>query len=831
MSQDAGTPMPTTKFAFPFPPLGAAGPGNSPNQAARAQTYYDALARAEDGFYPIGLNGQWHGGIHFDSRTGSVLNQDDGVHCIADGEIIAWKVDDEYPQVDYATCGAAKYSTGFVLVRHRLQLPKADRARAPAGASSDSTDATGDVVTASQQEPSLVFYSLYMHLMSWQEYQAHPGKARPAFWGDPVYVVGEKANDADRSRNPHIPEGGVGLNLRDAARGIVGFAPRDTRVRLGEPGTATGYYAVIQAVTGTLVPDGLSGAYAYRGELTTLPAEPSAKDEIVIPATPIPIAAGDLVGHLGQYQRYVDMDPLATACAGRSLVHVEVFTCEDINVFIQRSRARAHDLADHHRTLLLIDKGARLVQATGTDGPPTAGQLIAAKSADSGVEAGFARVVPIGELDDVVAEDDGTRWWQVEVGLANGASAWGWVRERDHANVRLCTPWDWPGFEPVEVDGTRPDQLYANQLTRQRQALPGEQQAVEARGEPAESGALFQKLHALMDVDGDGKVIASELRQALAKPWLAQAISHLIIEHESEWSGPMDKWSAIDDLIPAQRKQDWEKEKERIESLVWWRTAKGQHGLPSSEPLVIRTLHPVSIIKTFNARVPMITVGMLSQIFTAASAEHLQSIVSEINENIVSYKLDTALRTSHFFAQVREEIGNSARFTESLNYSPAGLSATFSYFARNPEEAQAYGRVDGRHADQEAIANRAYADRNGNGDLASGDGWRYKGRGLKMTTGRANYRDLRDSYHLVWEGEAPDFVADPDLLATARYAVQSAVFFWIRHNLYSIADRGPEDANVDAITRVINRHTSSYDERRAHFSRIWNATIFSPVGE
>ncbi|NZA27680.1 hypothetical protein H0E84_14965 [Luteimonas sp. SJ-92] len=155
---------------------------------------------------------------------------------------------------------------------------------------------------------------------------------------------------------------------------------------------------------------------------------------------------------------------------------------------------------------------------------------------------------------------------------------------------------------------------------------------------------------------------------------------------------------------------------------------------------------------------------MLQQIFTTAPVDRLRSIVEEVNQNIEDYKLDSPLRLSHFFSQVREEVGNSASFTESLNYSPSGLIATFSYFARNSQEAQTYGRANGRSADEEAIANRAYGNRNGNGDIASGDGWRYRGRGLKMTTGRGNYQDLQDNYHLVWPGTAPDFVGNPDLL-------------------------------------------------------------------
>ncbi|MCD7099395.1 hypothetical protein [Stenotrophomonas sp. MMGLT7] len=124
---------------------------------------------------------------------------------------------------------------------------------------------------------------------------------------------------------------------------------------------------------------------------------------------------------------------------------------------------------------------------------------------------------------------------------------------------------------------------------------------------------------------------------------------------------------------------------------------------------------------------------MLRAVFESRSVDtaKLQSFVDEINENIEGYKLDTNLRLSHFFAQVREEAGANARTVENLDYSPEGLKGTFSYFRRNPSEAELYGRTSAHSADQEAIANRAYSNREGHGDPSLGEGWKYRGRGLK----------------------------------------------------------------------------------------------------
>ena len=114
-------------------------------------------------------------------------------------------------------------------------------------------------------------------------------------------------------------------------------------------------------------------------------------------------------------------------------------------------------------------------------------------------------------------------------------------------------------------------------------------------------------------------------------------------------------------------------------------------------------------------------------------------VAREIDLQIVTAQLNSPERLAHFFGQVLQEVGQRIRLVESLDYRADRLGSIFSYFRRNPDEALLYGRTADHPADQEAIANRAYADRNGNGNVESGDGWRFRGRGLKQVTSRANY--------------------------------------------------------------------------------------------
>ncbi|WP_123771088.1 hypothetical protein [Vulcaniibacterium tengchongense] len=139
---------------------------------------------------------------------------------------------------------------------------------------------------------------------------------------------------------------------------------------------------------------------------------------------------------------------------------------------------------------------------------------------------------------------------------------------------------------------------------------------------------------------------------------------------------------------------------------------------------------------------------MLRAIFNARNVDvnKLQSVAKGINNNMEEYKLDVPLRLSHFFAQTREEAGANARTIENLDYSPEGLKATFEYFRNHPAEAELYGRTSEHPADQEAIANRAYSNREGHGAPEPGEGWRCRGRGLKILTLEKNYQSFQDEY-------------------------------------------------------------------------------------
>jgi putative chitinase len=221
----------------------------------------------------------------------------------------------------------------------------------------------------------------------------------------------------------------------------------------------------------------------------------------------------------------------------------------------------------------------------------------------------------------------------------------------------------------------------------------------------------------------------------------------------------------------------------------------------------------------------------LSLVFPAGGAAYLDQVAKELNHDLPVYGLDTPQRQAHFFAQVRQESGPGLQSAvESLNYSPQALVKTFGYYKRHPDEAMvdgydkdpATGRIR-RRANEKAVANKAYASRNGNGDVASGDGWRFRGRGFIQVTGRSNYAAVSDKCKALYPGMVVDFVADPDAVGLFPGSVRSSVGYWIMKGLQKLADLGIADADVDRITAVINSNTDSYDERRSNFKLALNA--------
>ncbi|MGH8451668.1 hypothetical protein [Pseudomonas sp.] len=445
------------------------------------------LGNATAGYYPLGRNALWHGGVHFDSGTAGFLDQS-AVYCVADGEVVAYRIDEHSPTTSYVDndqCVAKPFSRNFVLVRHRLQPPC--------------------IEGCAQTPPSLTLYSVYMHLQDWAFYREDPTVARPAFWP-------EKATD-----------------------GVV----------------------VLQA--------------------------------------PVAIRAADLIGHIGLYQ-------CGDAKKPERKLHLEVFSADDVEGFLDASRAWAQQLPASDKTWLKLAAGTAVVphqEGFGVTQCPVPN--------DASPVSGADLLLPKALLDSLPPESKMTHvqgtastWYRLEGLLldADNHPLDGWVCETVGVTPWV-SPWSWEGYTIVYSVDTSLSALAA--LLRDLGRLSEAQLARFGRvADEGNKGRIKSRLYDIIDRNRDGKITAAELQAAIRQPSHAQSISRLIIHTESEWSQP-GKWDGLDEMLGHTRltpNLNWLAEKQRINALCWWEEVAPKIGLPGNG--AVYHFHPVGLVGQFS---------------------------------------------------------------------------------------------------------------------------------------------------------------------------------------------------------------------------------------
>jgi predicted chitinase len=669
------------------------------------------LANATAGYYPLGRNALWHGGVHFDSGTAGLLDQS-AVYCVADGEVVAYRIDEHSPTTSYVDndqCVAKPFSRNFVLVRHRLQPPC--------------------IEVCAQTPPSLTLYSVYMHLQDWVFYREDPTVARPAFWP-------EKATD------------GV---------------------------------AVLQA--------------------------------------PVAIKAADLIGHIGLYQ-------CGDAKKPERKLHLEVFSADDVEGFIDASRAWAQQLPASDKTWLKLAAGTAVV-------PHQKGFGVTQCPVPNGASpvSGADLLLPKALLDSLPPESKMThvqgkasRWYRLDGLLldADNHPLDGWVCETVGVTPWV-SPWSWEGYAIVYSVDTSLNALAA--LLRDLGRLSEAQLARFGRvADEGNKGRIKSRLYDIIDRNRDGKITAAELQAAIRQPSHAQSISRLIIHTESEWSQP-GKWDGLDEVLGHTRltpNLNWLAEKQRINALCWWEEVAPKIGLPGNG--AVYHFHPMGLVGQFRAVNPLaITPMQLKQIFPLASEADIDVVLNEINGRLTEFKLDTRLRQRHFFAQIKGEVGASMKgVTESWEYSPAVLKSFSAYYRAHPLEAEQDGYLKDsngriiRRANQHEIGVKHFLRLNGNRRSHPADGYNFRGRGLLQLTGYEKYKGFKAGYSRYWKGAVPDTVGQPDLINEMPTAIRSAIWFWINFNVFEEVQSGGY-SDVVKVTKAVNGGGGGLEERKAAY--------------
>jgi putative chitinase len=197
----------------------------------------------------------------------------------------------------------------------------------------------------------------------------------------------------------------------------------------------------------------------------------------------------------------------------------------------------------------------------------------------------------------------------------------------------------------------------------------------------------------------------------------------------------------------------------------------------------------------------MITKEQMHEAFPEVPQDNVEKYYDALVSAMEEFEINTPGRIAAFLAQAAHESGNFRAVHENLNYKAEGLTKIFHKYFPDMETAEEYARQP------EKIANRVYSSRMGNGDEASGDGWRYCGRGLIQLTGKDNYSACGAKLEV-------DLHENPEYLETPEGAARSAAWFWWSRDLNALAD----EKDIKAITKKINGGYIGLEDREKHYN-------------
>ncbi|MFM0180337.1 lytic transglycosylase domain-containing protein [Paraburkholderia aspalathi] len=881
----ATTPL---TWRYPFP-------DKDYKEVTSPQTFYQALAGMDDGFFPLGVNGFPHGGIHLNNSVG-MFGTKDGVRCIADGYIVAYKIDDAYPHLQFKDGKWAMYSTGFVLVRHRLTLPPA-----PNSTGVQPADESHDI------------YSLYMHTADWATYLADEKLKRPWWWLN-VDAFRVQGRDRQMAAPKDGTTGAAGAFVWTEPKAgkkpgsftageRVGFLPEGSEIIASE---TRGQWVHIKRITAGHMTSPVNGGY-FGGEDENVPwktetnnskvtpendwgwlykpnlkgiKEPDPVGQVVIPPAPVFVKAGTPLGQIGEYHDYERATPLPPV-PKRQLLHLEVFADDSFSAFLDKSRARAAQfLRPDQLPLLVINAGAKLVKdvlpadrklcewrplyrADVTPDSPASGPwvkvqpryqdstttLLMPEGAPVWIERenlatatattpawtqfplslqkvadpanAFTLLYSRSQLDGLSArekavDDAKTQWWRVKFGDADGHPASGWVCEKKHPDTQWQSPWAWPGFEKVDATGIDLADAFRRNLVLTSSADWKEQTEFEPSVAAVNGSPLLLKLEQTIaklapppsygasskpKENPAGKVTAKAMQAAMRTPWLAQALSRVILRYESEWGGDMSRWNAITPLM-RNAKDNWLVELQRIHELQWWNDVKGKvAGFPVSA--TVHHIHPIALVANFMCNCGCIDIDKFLQAYEAehvafeagtqplddASKNNLRIFIQgildyykkykngECNIAYIAYMLGTArLETKKYHANLHKTI----------YFEPTTEGGPIPYF----------NKYDPVLADTAAHRQRALD----NGNAHQGDGYKYRGRGYVQVTWRNNYRAIGQVIGIDLANN-PDRMLEPEIAAWATvYGMENGIFTGRRLSNY-ISEATQDYVNA---RRIIN---------------------------
>ncbi|MGY6037384.1 hypothetical protein [Aeromonas sp. AE23HZ002T15] len=840
------------KFAFPI--LTAAGEEFKDVKALTA-----LINGEKSGHYLLGNHNKWHGGIHISDQSAPWCKDKYPVRAIADGKVVAFRMMEDYLTSEFQG-ESLRYSNCFCLVQHEYCKINAE--------------------TKAKNE--FTFYSLYMHLLPWSQYQTAEKLVLKKGWN---------------ARNS-VPHANPDAEQQRADAALPRFAlPKDTELEMdssapSQKGSVGGKeYDFIRVIiksklssaqmseaekAGVLVSEGSSVWIANSPDAVgvikpNVPTwlfdqiEAELLTNMVGRADPIPngptgrLMAGDKsvslpVGTKLQYDAH-QLEFHWTGDKARKMARCKYVTpniegslgsCGVAWVCVEDEFIKVSARAPSHLGELYVLPSPVAIAAGETIGylglVETPGSLMGGKESKHQVHLELFTQDP--RLDDVLANKAGTKggatYAKVSADLVlhekkkqDGKDQWVATGgksqeelvespkiEKDVANK------EWVGTSSGKY--VKKEQV---ELLSQHDWLKIGFKKVDGSGsdgylDPEAPPTFFTDLVNSFDTDKSGELDSKEIQAALQNSGNREQLNKLIVKHPSEWyeKSSASSYLWLEKLMAKIGLPDFDKlvdhEKQRIDKLEWMQSA-AKLRLDKE----VWHIYPLSILQK-NVHSLSITYEQLRSIFPEASKTNLDIVLDEVNSNLERFKLNTRTRQRHFFSQIRGEVGVTMEGrTESWEYSPAVLRSFSSYYRANPQESEVDGyKKDSkgkiiRRADQQAIGRKHFQKLNGNRSSNPSDGFNFRGRGLIQITGYEKYNGFKSEYSSYWSGDVPDAVEQPNVINVMPTAIRSALWFWFKYKVY-LSDNNNGFSDVPSVTRRVNGGSVGLDERKEAYKII-----------
>jgi predicted chitinase len=747
------------------------------------------VGREPHGSWLAGTNQLWHGGLHVSevSAPGSVLTADNvdtavPLQCMAQGEVVAWRLNKDYKTADY-NGNPLRYSSTFVLVKSTCK-PDPDK-----------------------EKSWLEFYSLYMGLAPLSAFPKRKCmKAKKAVIKHPAGTF-ETSSSAGEVANISPGKGELSKDARviilreESFKNSGATQPFGLAKMLNAGGESTGEAFWVTLLPEYMTPDGEQ--YAQMPVWMQKAVTQGAFDSVAKPAAKLDVEAGDAMGFLGE-----DIAP-----AGKS----QVTSCHFSHIEVFSHDTRMADFLNNPAGVTSGQKYIRLHMDADLYTRAGEGEQSVFTKATGKTPKDSTKILRVADCSPFEDAQHVT-WFKI--------SASGWMNQSgvdqiDQYNLKEL------GFSTLEQDAS-PDvskSLRENWVKGAYDWLSV--QLGQTRGiHEKQVSAFYKAMVKKIDTDGDGQLSGRELYNALHHPeaGVRDIAACLVVKHDSEWFGGSShyRWSEFfqnyDRLRMAYAKQ-W------LDDCEWMSQVDAFKG---GEP--VWHMHPVMFLGAISSNdTDLITLEMILAANLGANEAQCKKVLPYINKYALSYGMKDKKEIAHFLSQVGHESGFVIT-EENLNYSAKGMRKIFGCVKGPGQYSNAIddcnlGRLRNKLWTQESVyahnpeklANYVYENRMGNDVESSGDGYKYRGRGMIQLTGKDGYSYFTKMHNKKNLDDTKDFVANPDLIISdIEYGVESAFSFWVSKNL----DNTARSLDVKAVTQKVNGGQNGYVDRRNRYNAV-----------